>query len=224
LHLPGAAEKFWNIFPVSSSYNGTRDTFELKHTTKLKGNAMKMTLKLISPKLFLNLLVALGTASVAFAQGEAATGTVSGQLNGSLYDYTITLNNTSGSVSIGSFWYAWIPGFFYLPSTPTSASAPVGWTASVVANSIQYASSGTPLAPGQSIQFQYVASFSPAQLTGNAGNSYVYSGGILGDAGAFVNIQTVAAPEPSSLGLLMTGFLGLALAGRRKLQKLAVAA
>jgi hypothetical protein len=119
LHLPGAAEISWNFFTVSSSYNGTRDTFELKHTTKLEGNAMKMTLKLISPKLFLNLLVALGTASVAFAQGEAATGTVSGQLNGSLYDYSITLNNTSGSVSIGSFWYAWtptIPPFFFIPT------------------------------------------------------------------------------------------------------------
>jgi hypothetical protein len=185
---------------------------------------MKMTLKLISPKLFLNLLVALGTASVAFAQDEAATGTVSGQFDGSLYDYTITLNNTSGSVPIGSLWYAWIPFAFYLPGTPTSATAPTGWTASIVANSIEYVSSGTPLAPGQSIQFQYSASFLPAQLTGTAGYSYVYSGGIEGDPGAFVNIQTVAAPEPSSLGLLMTGFLGLTLVGRRKLQKFAMAA
>jgi hypothetical protein len=193
----------------------------------LKEKAMKMTLKLISPKLFLNLLAALGTASVAFAQGESATGTVSGVLNGSLYDYTITLNNTSGSVPIGSFWYSWTPTispFFYLPSSPSSASAPAGWTASVFANSIQYSSSGTPLAPGQSIQFTYAATFSPAQLTGDAGYSYVYSGAIegVGDPGSFVNIQTV--PEPASLGLLTAGFLGLALAGRRKLQKLAVTA
>lgn len=183
---------------------------------------MKMTLKLISPKLFLNLLVALGTASVAFAQGESATGTVSGQFNGSLYDYTVTLNNTSGSVPIGSLWYAWIPFAFYLPGTPATASAPAGWTASIVANSIEYVSSGTPLAPGQSIQFTYSASFTPAQLTGTAGYSYVYTGGIEGDPGAFVDIQTV--PEPSSLGLLMTGFLGLTWIGRRKFHKLAVAA
>lgn len=178
---------------------------------------MKMTLKLISPKLFLNLLVALGTASVAFAQGEAASGTVSGVQDGSLYDYTVTLNNTSGSVSIGSLWYGWIPFAFYLPSAPTSASAPAGWTASIVANSIEYSSSGTPLAPGQSIQFTYSASFTPAQLNGLAGYSYVYSGGIEGDPGAFVNIQTV--PEPASLGLLTAGLLSLVLAGRRKLRK-----
>jgi hypothetical protein len=69
----------------------------------------------------------------------------------------------------------------------------------------------------QSIQFQYNASFTPAQLTGNAGYSYVYTGGIEGDAGAFVNITTV--PEPASLSLLAIGSigsLGLALARRRK--------
>jgi hypothetical protein len=188
---------------------------------------MKITLKMIPTKLFLSLLATLGTVTAALAQGEAATGQVSGLPNGSLYDYIITLNNTSGSVSIGSFWYAWTPTispFFYLPSTPASASAPAGWTASIVANSIQYVDSGTPLGPGQSIQFQYDAPFSPAQLTGDAGYSYVYSGGIEGDSGAFVNIQTVAAPEPSSLGLLTAGFLSLALAGRRKLWKLAVVA
>ena len=186
---------------------------------------MKMTLKLISPKLFLTLLVALGTTSIAFAQGESATGTVSGVQNGGLYDYTITLNNTSGSVSIGSFWYAWtpiVPPFFYLPATPSSAGAPAGWAAAVDGNSIQYTSSGTPLAPGQSIQFTYAATFTPAQLTGNAGLSFVYTGGIEGDAGAEVNIQTV--PEPSALGLLAAGFLGLSLIGRRKFHKLAVAA
>src|ERR1700690_2387031 len=107
---------------------------------------MKMTLKLISPKLFLSLLIALGSASIAFAQGEAATGSVSGVQNGGVYDYTITLNNTSGSVSIGSFWYAWTPNispFFYLPGVPSSASGPAGWTGSVVGNSIQYSDSGT---------------------------------------------------------------------------------
>jgi hypothetical protein len=189
---------------------------------------MNITSKLISWKIFLNLLAVLGTASAAFAQGEAATGTVSGVPNGGLYDYTIILNNTSSSVSIGSFWYSWTPAispFFYLPSSPTSASAPTGWASAVDGDSIQFAatSSANDLAPGNSTQFHYVASFSPAQLTGDAGYSYVYSGGIELDPGAFVNVQTVPAPEPSSLGLLTAGFLALAFAGHRKLRKSTVA-
>jgi len=187
---------------------------------------MKVMLKSVSTSLFLYLLFTLGTACSLFAQGETATGQVSGQASAGAYDYTITLNNTSSSVSIGSFWYAWTPTiapFFYLPSDPTSALAPVGWTASPVANSIQFtAGSGVSLAPGQSIQFQYVAGFSPAQLTGMAGYSYVYSGGIEADPGAFLNVVTTV-PEPSSAALLLAGFLGLTFAGRWKLKKSAAA-
>ena len=118
-----------------------------------------------------------------------------------------------------------IPPYFYLPTTPSSASAPSGWTYLIQGPSIQFAasSSANDLAPGNSIQFQYVASFSPSQLTGDAGYSYVYSGGIESDPGAFVNIQTVPAPEPSSLMLTAAGLLALAFAGHRKLRTSTVA-
>ena len=86
---------------------------------------MKITLKLTPMKALLNLLIALGTASVAFAQGETGTATLSGVFNAGLYDYTITLNNTS-TTPIGTFWYAWVPGGFFLPSTPASVTAPPG--------------------------------------------------------------------------------------------------
>lgn len=184
---------------------------------------MKIASKLFTGKLFFNLLAALGTASAAFAQSESATGTVSGVPNGGAYDYTIVLNNTSSSVSIGSFWYSWTPTFspfFYLPSPPTSASAPSGWSYFIDGDSIQFTANTSlnDLAPQHSIQFNYSASFSPAQLTGQAGYSYVYSGGIELDPGAFMNVVTVPAPEPSSLGLLATGLLALAFAGHRKLR------
>ena len=189
---------------------------------------MKIASKLFPGKLILNLLAAVGTASVASAQNESANGTVSGVPDGGSYDYTIILNNTSGSVPIGSLWYSWtptFPPFFYLPSSPTSASAPSGWSYLLDGDSIQFSanSPANDLAPQQSIQFNYVASFTPSQLTGDAGYSYVYSGGIEADPGAFVDIQTVPAPEPSALSLLTAGFLTLAFAGHRKLRKTTVA-
>jgi hypothetical protein len=179
--------------------------------------------KLISIRFAFAVASALAASAVSsHAQGEMASGTVSGVLasdSSGDYDYTITLNNTSSSVSIGSFWYSWTPTispFFYLPAGLISESAPAGWTASPVSNSIQY--SGGSLAPGASINFQYVATFSPAQLTGLAGDSFVYHGGIETDAGFFLNVQTVAVPEPSCFGLLITGSLGLLAAGWRKLR------
>jgi hypothetical protein len=152
------------------------------------------------------------------AQGETASGTVSGVQSGSVYDYTITLLNTSSTVSIDGFWYAWVPGAFYLPPTLDSASAPAGWTATPVANSIQF--SGGTLAAGASITFNYVATFAPSALIGTAGFSYVYHSGLDSgppDSGSFLNVQTVApVPEPSSVGLLFVGSLGLLAAGWRK--------
>jgi hypothetical protein len=183
------------------------------------------TTKFMPIRFAIAIAAALAASAVSsHAQGETASGQVSGVPSGPNYDYTITLDNTSGSVSIGSFWYSWTPTispFFYLPSVPTSASTPTGWTAAITANSIQYSNTnGVPLAPGAAINFQYVASFTPAQLTGITGYSYVYHGGIEapGDPGSFLNVQTVAAPEPSSLSLLIVGSLGLLAGGWRKLR------
>jgi hypothetical protein len=180
--------------------------------------------KFLLTRLALAVAVSLGASITSSrAQGEMASGTVSGVQSGSDYDYTVTLLNTSSSVTIDGFWYAWVPGEFYLPSTPASASAPAGWTASIVANSIQY--SGGSLVPGASINFNYIATFAPSSLTGTAGFSYVYHSGLDSgpDGGTFLNVQTVAAPEPSSASLTMTGlivFVGLIkrLTASRKLQ------
>ncbi|HUA36945.1 MAG TPA: hypothetical protein VMA35_00940 [Candidatus Sulfopaludibacter sp.] len=187
---------------------------------------MKMTFKLISNKLSLTLLVALGTASAAFAQGDIPSGTIIGSGSGP-FNYSLTFSDAAGAgSSIGSVWYAWIPDQFFLPGTPTSASAPTGWTASIIANSIQFSASSSAydIAPGHSLSgFGYTATFSPTTLAGtpNSGESDAYVGGIETDAGEIFTVQ--AAPEPSTPGFLGAGALGLALAGRRKSLKPAAA-
>ena len=189
--------------------------------------------KLFSPKLSSTLLIMLGTASGAFAQGETGTATLSGVQDGSVYDYTITLHNTS-SVAIGTFWYAWIPGQFYLPSAPTSVTAPIEWTESTPNSmgnySIEYvAIPGHALGGGASLDFYFSSTATPATLAGNSlyyptshtpiGTSYLYNA-TFSDAGYEFVVQSV--PEPSVLGWLTAGLLGLLMAVRRQPRKLAV--
>jgi hypothetical protein len=169
---------------------------------------------------FLTLIIAAGAATMALGQGEIASGTISGSGAGP-YTYDLSFSDGSGASSpIGSVWYSWIPGQFFLPADPTSASAPAGWTASIVNNSIQFvaSSSAFDILAGQSLSgFSYQATFSPAQLAAapNSGESVAYSAGLFSDGGDTFTVS--ATPEPSSLVLLVSGVAGLCLLGRRKL-------
>lgn len=192
---------------------------------------MKATPRMTVSKLTLTLLLAGGTAFTTFAQvGETANATLSGVQNGSLYDYILTLNNT-GTVPVGTFWYAWIPGYFFLPSAPASVTVPTGWTyttPSLSGNySIEYAAnSGYELGGGSSLQFGFSSTDTPTTLAGDAsslsgtpiGTSFVYEGGAFGDPGYQFVVESV--PEPSALGLLTASCLCLASAWRRKLRRL----
>jgi hypothetical protein len=175
-------------------------------------------------KLCFTLLLAAGPACIAVGQTETASATLTGVQSGSLYDYTLTLDNT-GPVPIGTFWYAWVPGAFFLPSTPASATAPTGWNADIFHSySIQYTASSSAdyLAPGSSLNFSFTSTDTPAALAGYSphdpsdlvGTSYIYSAGPLSDSGYEFVVQSV--PEPSALGWLAAGFLGLAIVQRRK--------
>ena len=187
--------------------------------------------KLIRPKglttaaerILLGLALLGGAANSVHAQGQIASGTISGSGSGP-YTYSLTFKDAANSTSpIGSIWYAWIPGFFYLPGTPTSASAPAGWTATVAANSVQFTanSPANAITAGNSLSgFGYQAAFSPAQLAAalNSGVSVAYSGGLFSDAGFTFTVQPASVPEPSTRTLLICGAIGLCLVGRRRLR------
>jgi hypothetical protein len=173
-----------------------------------------------TPELFSSIQTRLlaGAMALAFcgslsvqAQTINASGQVSGVLSSpGVYHYTLTISEGLGTTTpIGSIWYAWVPGAFYLPSVPTSASAPSGWTASIVANSIQFSanSPSSDIAPGTSKTFDYFAPFSPAQLAAapNSGVSFAYAGAV--DASSPSELFTVQlVPEPSIAAL---GLIGL---------------
>jgi hypothetical protein len=150
----------------------------------------------------------VGTTVFVRAQGQIASGTVAGSGAGP-YIYNLTFSDAAGASSpIGSVWYAWIPGFFYLPGTPVSALAPVGWTATIAANSIQFVASSpaNAITAGHTLSgFSYQATFSPAQLAAapNSGVSVAYSSGLLSDAGQTFTVQTAIVPEPSGATLVI---------------------
>ena len=122
-------------------------------------------------RILLGLMLVAGTATSVHAQGQIASGTISGSGSGP-YTYNLSFSDAANSLSpVGSVWYAWIPGAFYLPGVPTSAAAPAGWTATISGDSIQFVASSpaNDITAGSSLSgFSYQAAFSPAQLAAAA--------------------------------------------------------
>jgi hypothetical protein len=172
-------------------------------------------------RILLGFVLASGTVTFAHAQGVLASGTIGGS-GSSPFIFGLTFSDAAGATSsIGSIWYSWVPGAFYLPGVPTSASAPAGWTATVSINSIQFVanSAANDIAPGQSLSgFGYQANFSPAQLAAapNSGVSVAYTGGLFSDAGQTFTVQPV--PEPTPAALLLLGATAFWLVRRRSVR------
>jgi hypothetical protein len=169
------------------------------------------------------LALAAGSAVTVFGQGDIPSGTISGSGSGP-YTYNLSFSDDSSATSpIGSVWYAWVPFQFFLPGTPTSATAPAGWSASIVGNSIEFTANSTANvipAGGTLSGFSYQAAYSPATLaaTANSGESDAYAGiAIESDAGKIFTVAVQPAPEPSVLALLVSGGAGLFWFARRKL-------
>jgi hypothetical protein len=178
-------------------------------------------------------------ASILATQASAGPIDVSARLtgtpNGSNFDYTIVLKNSSSSTdSIKTFWYSWVPGADFLGTSPISVTPPTGWVdhithfPNVPTNgfAIQFVTSTAPLAPGNSLSFMFTSAETPSQLAGNSpfypgtpiGTSFVYSGApFQGDS---LQFTVTSAPEPSSLALAGLGSLGVVgYAWRRRLRK-----
>jgi len=139
---------------------------------------------------------------------------------GGNFDYTISLKNT-GTESLNSFWYAWTPGVFDLPTVPTSAAnSSLGWIATIDGDSIQWQNiaCAPALAAGQSETFRF-DSTSPlsAITTSPSGRSVAFTtdkiqfnAGMAGQSTPVFAPTIAAVPEPSALGLLTIGSLIMA--------------
>lgn len=166
-------------------------------------------------------LLGLTLMTKAHAQGDIPSGTIGGTGSGP-YNYSLSFTDAAGATDpIGSVWYAWVPGAFFLPDDPASATAPTGWTASIAANSIQFvaSSSAFDIAPGQTLSgFGYQADFSPATLasTPNSGESVAYAGGLFSDAGETFTVA--ATPEPATPALFAAGVVALYLVRRWRIK------
>ncbi len=178
------------------------------------------------------------TASLAAGKLQAqgtltATATITEiGMVGSEYEYDLALDNT-GSNPINALWYGWTIGKFNLPSVPTMISGPSGWGASTISDSVQFANnSGSAIAPGAIGIFAFESTTSPTALTSGTtdgdptGESVAYATvasmqagqqNVAGVASAPFTPTLATVPEPSAVGLMVTGLAGMsAWMARRK--------
>jgi hypothetical protein len=180
---------------------------------ELNKSAKNMIPKMSPIRLSCVVAAALAAATVS-SQAQSATATISwvADVDGSDYDYTITLQNT-GSVDLNGFWYGWTQGGNNLPSSPSSADNSLGWENDLSGNSIMWENAysengytyyyGTPLAPGASATFTFVSSSSPTDIMNSpSGESVAYvstidfSQGVDGDSTSVFS-PTSTAPPPA---------------------------
>lgn len=153
-----------------------------------------------------------------------ATATINAsQISPGEYKYDLTLNNV-GSTTIGTFWFAWVPGINFMTATPTNIITPAGWTAHTPLEpgstdaAIQWLAGSNQLVAGSSLTgFSFQSTETPTELAGFASSphqnfpvttSFVYSGAPFSDAGyKFVAPVVSSVPLPGTLGLLATSFM-----------------
>jgi len=184
-----------------------------------------------STKILLAAIAAMGLCARANAQ-TSATGVVNlVSINGSgsnqTFSYNLVVKDT-GSTSIDSFWYAWVPYigslpdnyYNFLPHSPTAETSPTGWTPTVVGPgifgggySIRWDAGSNDLAPGSTDTFGFTSPDNFATITGTdtvgfipdpVGTSYIYTGLAEASASSLVTVAagTSTVPEPATFALM----------------------
>jgi len=209
---------------------------EKTNITLIKANIVNQLPKLTANRFALALAVATGlAASTVSSQAQGAMATISDvAAGGGIFDYTITLQNT-GTTSLDSFWYAWTLNGNNLSTAIATPGSSLGWidTALEGNTSISWeGNSGDALAVGQSATFTFDSTETPLAITTSpSGKSVAYVNGTgpntfeqndPGVASPVFSPTLVAAPEPSSLGLVAAGSLVIAVS--RKLRRARITA
>ncbi|HZZ43812.1 MAG TPA: PEP-CTERM sorting domain-containing protein [Tepidisphaeraceae bacterium] len=180
-------------------------------------------------------LALLIVSAIPASASTSATATYAATLNpDSTYTYQLLLKNT-GTTSLKTFWFSWIPYASFLPSVPTSLSSPANWSGQIdedyYGNSILWDTTGAGLAPGASLTgFSFTTPDSPDVLAGlddyydayPVTYAYVYSGSVttpndpLPPQFGLLTAVPGAVPEPATATLLLTaGAVSLATRRRR---------
>jgi hypothetical protein len=172
---------------------------------------------------------ALGLVGLAAAQTTASAVLTQVGTNGGLNVYDIDLTNT-GTTSIGTFWFAWVPGEDFMSALPSSISEPAGWSLGGITGgsagdgyAIQWLGS---LAAGNSVDgFTFDSSETLAELAANSPffptkpstTSFVYQGApFSGGSDQFV-VQVGSTPEPADW-FAIAPIAGLIWGQRRRLK------
>ena len=123
------------------------------------------------------------------------------QISPTDFRYTISLENTGGT-AIGTFWLSWIPGYDFMPTSPTNIVSPAGWTPNVFSGggfSLQWTTTSASLSSGNTLStFQFDSATTPTQMSGNVTfptvtpvlRSFVYIGAPQTDPGFSFDITT----------------------------------
>lgn len=187
-------------------------------------------MQILSRLLRSKLLRLLGSVAllipVCHASGISASATYTDmQISPGLYQYNLTLDNT-GTTTIGTFWFGWVPGAGFLSAIPTDLGNPSGWSSMTTngGDAIQWTTTTNLLAPDATLSgFSFESTETPAQLlldftgTGTgAGDpvttSFVYISTPRGDPG--FQLVATPTPEPESFVLMLSGMLGVPAAVR----------